>query len=79
MSDEEVTIEELVTFQLGNLDGGAIALLLAYATSPEKLAKRDMESFVIGLSREKARELGRALTKKASEPTRSSGPKPARH
>jgi hypothetical protein len=38
MTDDEITLENLVTFQLGDMEGG-IALVLGYATSPEKLSK----------------------------------------
>jgi hypothetical protein len=60
MADDEITLESLVTFQLGDMEGG-IALVLGYATSPEKLSKGEMDAFAIGMTREKAAELGRAL------------------
>jgi len=60
MADDEITLENLVTFQLGDMEGG-IALVLGYATSPEKLSKGEMDTFAIGMTREKAAELGRAL------------------
>lgn len=63
--DDEVTIQNLVMFQLGDLPDGAIALLLAYATSQEKLSRREMDSFVIGMTREKAVALATALLEKA--------------
>jgi hypothetical protein len=60
MADDETILENLLTFQLGDMDGG-IALVLGYATSPEKLTKGEMDTFAIGMTREKAAELGRAL------------------
>jgi hypothetical protein len=63
----EVVIHDLAAFNLGDLKDAGVALLLAYATSPEKLAKREMESFVIGMTREKALVLGNALVRHASD------------
>jgi hypothetical protein len=65
--DDDVRIEYLVTFEFGDLPGDGIALLLAYATSQEKRSKGEMESFVIGMTREKAQELGRALLEKSGK------------
>ena len=68
MADEDdgAIIQNLVTYQFGNLPDDGVALLLAYATSPEKLSRREMELFVIGMTREKAIELGNALVRHAS-------------
>jgi len=60
MADDEITLESLVTFQLGDMESG-IALVLGYATSPEKLSKGEVDTFAIGMTREEAAELGRAL------------------
>lgn len=68
MSDDDGVIQELQQFQLGDLPDGSIALLLAYATTPEKLARREMETFVIGMSRETAARLGSELIAKAGRP-----------
>jgi hypothetical protein len=64
--DESQIIENLVTFSFGDLPDDGVALLLAYATSPEKLSRHEMESFVIGMTRQKAIELGNALVRHAS-------------
>lgn len=72
---DDGTIQELQQFQLGDLPGGAIALLLGYATTPEKLARGEMDSFVIGMTKETADRLGRALIAKAGTAT---GAPPAR-
>jgi hypothetical protein len=66
MADREITLESLVTFQLGEMEED-IALVLAYATSQEKLGRGEMETFAIGMTREKAAELGRALVEIAGE------------
>ena len=68
MADDEITIQNLVTFQLGDLPDDSIALLLAYATSPEKLSRREMESFVIGMTRDVAANLADALKQKLVSP-----------
>jgi hypothetical protein len=41
MADDEITLENLLTFQLGAMERG-IALVLGYATSPEKLSKGEI-------------------------------------
>jgi hypothetical protein len=66
MAEEDVVIHDLAAFNLGDLQDDGVALLLAYATSPEKLARREMESFVIGMTRDKALVLGNALVRHAS-------------
>lgn len=71
MADDPGTIHNLIHFEIGELPDLFVALLLGYATSPEKLAKREMESFVIGMSRDKASELGRALIATAERVGRS--------
>lgn len=60
MADDETTLENLLTFQLGDMEG-SIVLVLGYEPSAEKLSKGQMETFAIGMTREKAEELGRAL------------------
>ena len=60
MADDEITLENLLTFQLGDMEGG-IALILGYATNPGKHSKGEMDTFAIGMTRDKAAELGRAL------------------
>jgi hypothetical protein len=62
MADDEITLENLVTFQLGDMEGG-IALVLGYATNPEKLSKGEINTFAIGMTRQKAAELGRRWSK----------------
>jgi hypothetical protein len=69
--NDEVTVQNLVTFQLGDFPDGGIALLLAYATSQERLSRGEMDSFVIGMTREKAGELGTALLEKAGAAPRA--------
>jgi hypothetical protein len=64
--DDGVVIQNLVTYRFGDLPDDGVALLLAYATSPEKLSRHEMESFVIAMTREKAIELGSALVRHAS-------------
>jgi hypothetical protein len=64
--DDGAIIQNLVTYRFGDLPDDGVALLLAYATSPEKLSRHEMESFVIGMTREKAIELGSALVRHAS-------------
>jgi hypothetical protein len=64
--DDAAIVQNLVTYRFGDLPDDGVALLLAYATSPEKLARYEMESFVIGMTREKAIELGNALVRHAS-------------
>jgi hypothetical protein len=78
MADREITLESLVTFQLGEM-GEGIALVLAYATSQEKLGKGEMESFAIGMTREKAGELGRALVEIAGKAPGAGGPRRREH
>ena len=67
-NDDPGTFHSLATFQLGELPDGYIALLLAYATSQEKLSRGEMESFVVGLSVDQAKQLGDALLKHAAAP-----------
>jgi hypothetical protein len=64
--DDGAIIQNLVTYQFGDLPDDGVALLLAYATSPEKRSRHEMESFVTGMTREKATELGNALVWHAS-------------
>jgi hypothetical protein len=63
--DDKVMLHNLEMFQFGDLPDDGIALLLAYATSQEKLTKGEMETFVIGMTRLKAAELGIALLQKS--------------
>ena len=69
------TIYEVVTFELGEMPDGTIGMLLAYATSQEKLSRGELESYVVGMTRDKARELAAALIELANKPP--SGKKPA--
>jgi hypothetical protein len=78
MADREITLESLVTFQLGEM-GEGIALVLAYATSQGKLGRGEMETFAIGMTREKAAELGRALVEIADKAPWAGGPKRREH
>ena len=78
MTDDEITLENLVTFQLGDMEGG-IALVLGYATSPEKLSKGEMDTFAIGMTREKAAELGRALVEITDRAPVTGGPRRREH
>ena len=64
--DDRSIIQNLVMYRFGDLPADGVALLLAYATTPEKLSRREMESFVIGMTRQKAIELGNALVRHAS-------------
>jgi hypothetical protein len=67
--DDDIQIlQNLVMYQFGDLPDDGVALLLAYATSPEKLSRLELESFVIGMTRQKAIELGNALVRHASAP-----------
>jgi hypothetical protein len=66
--DDGLIIQNLVMYRFGDLPDDGIAVLLAYATTPEKLSRREMESFVIGMTRQKAIELGNALVRHASAP-----------
>jgi hypothetical protein len=61
-------LHEMQEFKLGELPGGEVAVLIGYATSAEKLAKSDVESFVIGMTRHQANELGKALVAFATRP-----------
>ncbi len=72
--DDSSTIHSLATFKIGELPGGYLALLLAYATSQEKLASGEMESVVIGLDRELATELGEALIRESKKPASGAAP-----
>ncbi len=78
MTDDEITLENLVTFQLGDMEGG-IALVLGYATSPEKLSKGEMDTFAIGMTREEAAELGRALLEITDKAPMTRGPRRREH
>jgi hypothetical protein len=78
MTDDEITLENLVTFQLGDMESG-IALVLGYATSPEKLSKGEMDAFAIGMTREKAAELGRALVEITDKAPVTRGPRRTEH
>lgn len=77
MANNDGGIHSLATFQLGELPEGYIALLLGYATSQEKLSRGEMESFVIGLSRDQAKRLADALLKHSEEIP--SGKPPTQH
>ena len=66
--DDSFIIQNLVVYRFGDLPDDGVALLLAYATTQEKLSRREMESFVIGMTRQKAIELGNALVRHASAP-----------
>jgi hypothetical protein len=61
MAKDKTKIENLVTFQLGDLEGEGIALVLGYSTSQEKLSRGEIESFAVGMTKQKAAALGRAL------------------
>jgi hypothetical protein len=76
--DAKVTIHNLAYFAFGELPGDAMALLLGYATSPEKLAKKEIDTFVIGMTREKSAELGRALLLASAAPSEGGAP-PSQH
>jgi hypothetical protein len=78
MADDEITLENLVTFQLGDMEGG-IALVLGYATSAEKRSKGEMDTFAIGMTREKAAELGRALVEITDKAPVTGGPRRREH
>jgi hypothetical protein len=52
-----------------------LPLLLGYATSQEKLSRGEIDSFLIGLTRAKAAELGRALLERSGMDPRSAGAK----
>jgi hypothetical protein len=78
MADREITLESLVTFQLGEMEEG-IALVLAYATGQKKLRKGEMETFAIGMTREKAAELGRALVEIVGKAPGTGRPKQREH
>jgi hypothetical protein len=73
-SDDPATVHSMATFQLGVLPGDYIALLLAYATSQEKLSRGELESFVIGLSRDQAKRLAGALLRQAEAPPTDARP-----
>ena len=64
--DDSSIIQNLVMYRFGDLPDDGVALLLAYATTPEKLSRREMESFLIGMTRQRAMELGNALVQHAS-------------
>ena len=51
--DDSSIIQNPVTYRFGDLPDDGVALLLAYATTPEKLSRREMESFVIGMTRQR--------------------------
>jgi hypothetical protein len=74
MANNDGEIHSLATFQLGDLPKGYIALLLAYATSQEKLSSGELESFVIGMSRDQAKRLGETLLKHAAAPPSGRSP-----
>ncbi len=78
MADREITLESLVTFQLGEMEEG-IALVLAYVTSQEKRGKDEMDTFAIGMTREKAAELGRALIEITDKAPVTEGPRRREH
>lgn len=67
MTDETV-IYEMQTFSLGETPDGFVVLLLGYATSQEKLSRREMESFAIAISPEKATALANALLSRNGKP-----------
>ena len=56
--DDRFIIQNLVMYRFGDSPDDGVALLLAYATTPEKLSRREMESFVIGMTRQKRSSLG---------------------
>lgn len=76
---DDVTVHELSVFQFADLPEGYIALMLGYATSQEALSRREFETFVIGLSRDRAAELGRALIEKSGVPAAEPTTKPTPH
>jgi hypothetical protein len=53
--------------------------LFGYATSPEKLPKGAMDTFAIGVTREKAAELGRALVEITDKAPVTWGPRRREH
>jgi hypothetical protein len=53
--------------------------LLGYATSQEKLSRGEIDSFVIGLTRAKAAELGRALLERSGMDPAPREPKQTQH
>jgi hypothetical protein len=69
---------KILTFQLGAMESG-IALVLGYATSLEKRSKGEMGSFAIGMTREKAAELRRALLEIAGKAPEAGGPRRTEH
>jgi hypothetical protein len=79
MADDEITLESLVTFELGDIMEGGIALVLGYATSAEKLSRGEIDTFAIGLTREKAAELGRALVEITDKARVTGGPRRREH
>ena len=75
----DVIIQNLVTFRLGELPNDCIALLLGYATSQEKLSRGEIDSFVIGLTRANAAELGHALLERSGMDPAPREPKQTQH
>jgi hypothetical protein len=78
MADDEITLENLVTFELGDMEGG-IVLVLGYATSAERLSRGEIDTFAIGMTREKAAELGRALVEITDKARVTGGPRRREH
>jgi len=72
MTNDSGEIQELQNFKFTWLPTGDVALLLAYATSAEALSKNEMQSFVIGMTRDKAHELAAKLKAFADSPFKTS-------
>ena len=73
-SDDRDMIPGLATFQLGEAPRGLIALLLGYATKQSRPPAKELESFVICMSRDQAKHLADALIRLAVEPPSSGSP-----
>jgi hypothetical protein len=74
MIDDEIQLATLAMFELGDL-GDRVALVLRYAATQEKLFKDEIEGLAIGLTKQKAMELGRALLEFASKTTSATAPR----
>ncbi len=61
MADDPDVVQNMIMFKLGELPGGGVALLLGCVAGAEALAKREITSLAIGMTRDMARDLAAKL------------------
>jgi hypothetical protein len=76
MANDEYIVQTVAGFELGEIteNDEFLVLSLLYATSQEKLSRREMESVMMAISREQAIALGTALIRQANTPPSGRAP-----